>query len=92
MVKASLTGKRQTTTQALGAGIARWILKAGCGVMVLIGGELVPATLSESQGVLWVELDNGITFGQQFELSYLAGKVRIYRDTVRQIKSMIGLA
>lgn len=92
MVKPTLTGKKQTTTQALGAGIARWIMQAGCGVMVLIGGELVPASLSESQGVLWVELENGVTFNQQFELSYLAGKVRIYRDTVKQIKSLIGLA
>lgn len=91
MVKASLTGKRQTTTQALGAGIARWIMQAGCGVMVLIGGELVPASIIESQGVLWVELvDSGLTFNQQYELTCV--KARIYRDTVRQIKSMIGLA
>jgi len=91
MVKATMTGKKQTTTQALGAGIARWILKAGCGVMVLIGGELVPVSLKESQGVLWVELEgSGITFNQQYELSCV--KCRIYRDTVRQIKSMIGIA
>lgn len=86
MVKVSLTGKKQTTTQALGGTIARWIMQAGCGVMVLWRGELLAATMIPSPhgSTIHVEMDNGETVNYE--------QCRIYRDTVRQIKSMIGLA
>lgn len=86
MVKASLTGKKQTTTQALGAGVARWIMQAGCGVMVLIGGELISAEIVPPTSFQppAVHLDNGVMVP--------LASCRIYRETIRQIKSLIGLA
>ena len=86
MVKATLTGKRQTTTQALGAGIARWIMQAGCGVMLLIGGELVAC---EIVGIL---PSGQIAIHDEDRNPVELSACRIYRDTVRQIKSLIGLA
>jgi hypothetical protein len=84
MVKVSLTGKRQTTTQALGAGIARWIMQAGCGVMVLIGGELVAVQAFGSVDYPAVCDADGVSVSMS--------QCRIYRSTVQQIKSLIGLA
>lgn len=84
MVKSTLTGKRQTTTQALGGTIARWIMKAGCGVMVLIGGELVAVQVFGSVEYPALCDADGVSVSM--------ASCRIYRDTVRQIKSMIGLA
>ncbi len=85
MVKATLTGKKQTTTQALGAGIARWIQRAGGYVMLLIDGELTACSVVIFGAGLAVEdTDTGGI--------WLLKDCRIYRDTVRQIKSMIGLA
>lgn len=87
MVKASLTGKKQTTTQALGAGVARWIMQAGCGVMVLIGGELVACTLATVVGT-----GESVVCPVGSHKAHHLKECRIYRDTVRQIKSLIGLA
>lgn len=90
MVKPTLSGKKQTTTQALGAGIARWIMQAGCGVMVLINKQEVGIVGFEmvevfpGSCVLMARSDLGGLFS--------LAKIRIYRDTVRQIKSLIGLA
>lgn len=87
MVKPSLTGKKQTTTQALGAGIARWIMQAGCGVMVLIGGELVACKLATVVGTGQL-----VVCPMDSHKAHPLDECRIYRDTVRQIKSLIGLA
>jgi len=82
MVKPTLSGKRpQTTTQALGSNIARWILSAGCGVMVLINGELLSGFITTfSTGELCCNTDSGV-----FSLI----RCRIYRATVTQIKAMV---
>ena len=87
MVKVSLSGKKQTTTQALSARIARWIFQAGCGVMILIGGELVACDIVQdiADGKLYC-------FEPSSNNYVILSACRIYRDTVRQIKSLIGIA
>lgn len=87
MVKATMTGRKQTTTQALGAGIARWIMQAGCGVMVLIGGELVACEIVQDEQtgtLLCLSIDD--------DTRYSLKCCRMHRETIAQIKSMIGLA
>ena len=84
MVKATLSGvKRQTTTQALGGGVAKWIMKANCGVMLLIQGELVACEIIKDAetGVLLVLTDESVRVSLK--------SCRIYRETVSQIKSLI---
>jgi len=90
MVKPTLSGKRpQTTTQALGSNIARWILSAGCGVMVLVDGELVAADITVQSGQLCCTFKE-LVRGEWCDHSIHILCCRIYRSTVAQIKAMAG--
>ena len=81
MVKCTLSGK-QTTTRAMGAKIAQWIIQAGCGVAVLIGGKLVTAD---------IVVVNGLTRCDDGDVCYPIRQVRIHRATVSQIRELINV-
>ncbi len=85
MVKSSLVSaiKKQSTTQTLGKFVAKWIIKSGCGVMILINGQLHAANIVKWNDEPVVKLDNGSI--------ELLDNCRIYRTTVKQIKTIIGI-
>lgn len=74
--------KKQTTTRALGATTARWIMQARCGVMAFVRGELSEITCVPSHGSSVAVLDDN---GKPVPVSLC----RIHRDTVQQIKQII---
>lgn len=86
MVKCTLSGK-QTTTQALGERIAKWIMQAGCGVMARIRGYEVAIVGFELREVfpgtkaLFALTDIGGVFCLDI--------IRIHRTTVSQIRELI---
>ena len=88
MVKCTLSGK-QTTTRAMGAKIAQWIIQAGCGVMARIRGYEVAIVSFELREVfpgtkaLFALTDIGGVF--------CLDVIRIHRATVSQIRGLINV-
>lgn len=82
MVKASLV--KGSTTRTIGKRIAAWIATAGCGVMVYWNGGIYAAVVRiHHSGSVFIDVDDRWMVD--------VDECRIHRDTVRQIRSMIGV-